>query len=875
MKRKRILKKALTLGLCVATLAGAVTGCGKGNSGGDSLVDQATKNSKEYVFRKEHIDLGGDYDCNSLAYKGDKLYMSSYTDDGYCTVFIMNSDGTDLKTVKLSQKDNESYSYITPDGKGNFYAIHSIYDYSDMEDGDVVTYEEGSNADSGSAEGGEAAGDGAAADGADAASDGTDAAAGGAGAAADGADASAGGADGADAAADGTDATAEAADAKKVAGGASGDNSSDGAAQDTDPEAPSEDGDVAMGTNYAETDGDSKYLLKYDESGNEIMKIDLLANTDGEEADFYIYSIVYDDQIGLIISSEMGVMSFNEESGTFKTIVDTRDPSSELRDVSMSLVQGFEGRIFAYYWGDQGTELHTFDPATGKLSEKKEAFNGFGDIAFFGGNGYDLYASMQDGFYGYDLAKDEKTKLLDYADSDIGLNYSTSSAIAISDTEFVANIPDEEYNYRLTRLIKIPADQVKDRTLITLAGNYIDYNVRRKVYQFNDENPDYKIKLVDYSTLSNGDDYNAGATQFNLDIVSGNVPDMMYFTTDEPVDSYINKGLFLDLTTNLKNDPELKDVEFVDNIVDAFKTGDKMYQLIPSFYVTSIATKASYLQGRDYLSLKECKEMIEGKGVEYADAFGLITREEMLYQGLLAGGSKFIDWENKKCDFASDSFIEFLEFVNKFPEKLPDNAWDDYSDAVYREGKSLFSIAYINSFRNYRRYVDGTFGEDTRLIGFPNELGCNCSVIVPNSRLCISAKSKYSDVCWQILRQFLLEDYQDNLEYEFPVRKSSFDKMAEQSKERYSWTDDDGTKHYEDETYWIGDQEVKIQPLTQEDVDYMKSFIGSLTNTFNANNNVYNIITEEVAPFFAGQKTAKEVADIIQSRVSIYVNENS
>ena len=55
----------------------------------------------------------------------------------------------------------------------------------------------------------------------------------------------------------------------------------------------------------------------------------------------------------------------------------------------------------------------------------------------------------------------------------------------------------------------------------------------------------------------------------------------------------------------------------------------------------------------------------------------------------------------------------------------------------------------------------------------------------------------------------------------------------------------------------------------------MKSFIGSLTNTFNANNNVYNIITEEVAPFFAGQKTAKEVADIIQSRVSIYVNENS
>ncbi len=854
MKRKRILKKALTLGLCVATLACAVTGCGKGSSDNDSLVNQATKNSKEYVFRKEHIDLGGDYDCNSISYKGDKLYMSSYGESGYCTVFILNSDGTDLKTVKLPQKDNESYGYITPDGKGNFYAVYNIYDYSDMEGEDVITYEEESSSDTADAEGGEAAGEGTA-DTANAGGDETSADTANAG---------------------GDEASADGADSKKVAGDdSSNDNGAEGEAHDTDPQAPSEDGDAAMGSDYAETDGDQKFLIKYDGAGNELMRVDLLEGRNEEDGDVYIYSTVYDDQYGLIISSEQGVQIFNEESGTFKTIVDMKDPASELHDVSLNLIQGFEGKMFAYFWGDSGMELHTFDPATGKLSEKKEAFKSLSDVAFFGGNGYDLYASMTDGFYGYDLAKDEKTKILDYADSDIGLNYGISSAVAISDNEFVANIPDEEYNYKLTRLVKIPADQVKDRTLITLAGNYIDYNVRSKVYKFNDENPDYKIKIVDYSTLSNGDDYNAGATQFNLDIVSGNVPDIMFFTTESPVDSYINKGLFLDLTTNLKNDPELKDVEFVQNVFDAFKTGDKMYQLIPSFYVMSVATKASYLQGKDYLSLKECKEMIEGKGVEYADAFGLTTRDEILYQGILAGGSKFIDWENKQCNFSGDEFIEFLEFTKKFPEKLPDNAWEDYSDAAYREGKSLFSIAYLNGFRNYKRYVDGTFGEDTKLIGFPSELGSNCSVIIPNSSLCISAKSKYSDVCWQLIRQFYLEDYQDALEYEFPIRKSSYDKMAENSKERPSWTDDDGVKHYEDETYWIGDQEIKIQPLTQSDVDYVKSFIGSLSNAYNANTNVYNIITEEVAPFFAGQKTAKEVADIIQSRVSIYVNENS
>jgi hypothetical protein len=38
---------------------------------------------------------------------------------------------------------------------------------------------------------------------------------------------------------------------------------------------------------------------------------------------------------------------------------------------------------------------------------------------------------------------------------------------------------------------------------------------------------------------------------------------------------------------------------------------------------------------------------------------------------------------------------------------------------------------------------------------------------------------------------------------------------------------------------------------------------------------VYSIISEEAEAYFKGQKTVDEVADIIQSRVKIYVSENS
>ena len=37
---------------------------------------------------------------------------------------------------------------------------------------------------------------------------------------------------------------------------------------------------------------------------------------------------------------------------------------------------------------------------------------------------------------------------------------------------------------------------------------------------------------------------------------------------------------------------------------------------------------------------------------------------------------------------------------------------------------------------------------------------------------------------------------------------------------------------------------------------------------------IMSMIEEEVEPFFAGKKSAKDVANIIQGRVKIYVNEN-
>ena len=58
-------------------------------------------------------------------------------------------------------------------------------------------------------------------------------------------------------------------------------------------------------------------------------------------------------------------------------------------------------------------------------------------------------------------------------------------------------------------------------------------------------------------------------------------------------------------------------------------------------------------------------------------------------------------------------------------------------------------------------------------------------------------------------------------------------------------------------------------------IDANKSeYIKTVEKTSFYDEQIMNIIDEEAAPFFAGQKDAKQVTDVIQSRIQTYVNES-
>jgi uncharacterized protein CbrC (UPF0167 family) len=66
---------------------------------------------------------------------------------------------------------------------------------------------------------------------------------------------------------------------------------------------------------------------------------------------------------------------------------------------------------------------------------------------------------------------------------------------------------------------------------------------------------------------------------------------------------------------------------------------------------------------------------------------------------------------------------------------------------------------------------------------------------------------------------------------------------------------------------------VEMYALKQEEADQILELINSTNRVYSYDQEIYDIIVDDAAAFFEGQKSAEETAKLIQNRVSLYVNE--
>lgn len=651
-------------------------------------------------------------------------------------------------------------------------------------------------------------------------------------------------------------------------------------------EAPAEDTaegsaaeEPAVDEGYTVTDSQETYTAyRYDMSGNQLLEIDLTEVVSGEEW-FYPQYVAQDGEGNLYVAGDSKIYCFGSD-GSEKEHIAMDD------QWIMNMVSTGDGTVVAEYFasGDGSPTLCKVE--NGKLGDPitLTGDGNYNNMSFYSGSGNTLMASDGNYLYSVDISTGVSTKLLSWLDSDINASNLTGVAAAGDDQILVLCnrfSMKGDNTFELGTLTKTPASEIPERTILTLGAEYLDSNIKDAVIDYNRKSNDYRITLVDYSQYNTEDDYSLGSQQLDRDVISGNCPDIISLSTGHQ-DKYIAKGALADLSALLEKDDSISQDDLVAGALKAYTSDGKLYGMPYCFSVQSLIASVKLVGDRTSWTMADMAQVIEGLDdtvsvMEYTTQTSFL--QQMVYQNM----GQFVDYSKATCSFDSDAFKQLLSASAKLPteEELYGDS-DEISVAssdsyqMLQSGDVLMTTAYISgdsySLKEfYGLYNNKDFGMVN--IGYPTDEGSGVQVSVSGG-LAISAKSKYTDAAWDFIKTLLSDDFQTD-QWSFPVTKSALDKALAESMEQDYYTDENGEKVYYDQTTYIGDTEYTIPPLTQEQVDDFKAMVDGASVAGNYDTDIMDIINEESAAYFSGDKSAEDVAALIQNRVSIYLGETS
>lgn len=503
------------------------------------------------------------------------------------------------------------------------------------------------------------------------------------------------------------------------------------------------------------------------------------------------------------------------------------------------------------------------------------------DVFFFG-EGYTVYYANDNGIYGYNEGDAVGTMVMDFQNSDISPQLDT--IIALDAEHFLLSYYDKinwgQKNSIFTKVGDVDLTQI---TVLEVATNSTDDELYRYATRFNQSHKDIRIVITNYSQYNTEEDPYAGNFRLATDILNGLYkPDMLF---DQYVASgyraIIEQDLFLDLTPYLEKDTKLPLSELYNCVINTYQKDGKIFALPTHISASPIIANKSMVGDRDGWTVEEMLDFLESlpSGVLYMN--GLCQKNAAGYLLGDQGYNTFINWENGKCSFDSDTFIRFLKYIKTLPVEKTTKKREELIAAT-RNGEIVAeNTAYLDwaSFMHNKIY----FGEDNiSYVGRPTKDGKNGVTLSTYENLyTILADSEYPDECWEFIRDTVLDVNTFTEEGDFvglPMLRSTLQEMKEYYKDTLFMVYYTGSMSYGG-IYEIEERDdaeyYRFTDGDWEEIENMLDSIGTSIVSYALPEDVEAIIDEELSTYLSGANTAEDCAKVIQSRVKLYLNEQS
>ncbi len=475
------------------------------------------------------------------------------------------------------------------------------------------------------------------------------------------------------------------------------------------------------------------------------------------------------------------------------------------------------------------------------------------------------------------------------------------SVSKLSEDVFSVVLNENNGNTSQLNLYKAAPDKdLSQMTVLTLACLDIPAKVEEAVLAFNAAHTDAYIKIVTYQQYNTAEDIVAGYNRFDLDLTTGLLKaDILVNNAHDPIDLYplmtgeVQKDDIAPcVRKELEKDGKLHTIgsRFAVNLTVG--RADTVGEL-DGWDLEGFLTYVENLPEGEYLmeevSRDNASRILFGSGGEYAPFIqdGVADFENELYLRYLAYLSTLPEEPQKYMDYGKNNTAAL--FAGEITEDQLEI--EEGGENLYYNGKiKLYNRIGANSLSEIMSLAERFGTTELHITGVPTESGSGTSVAVQNY-FSIPSTCKDPALAWELIETALLMDSNSAEPRTTDFQEVKANLFATLYKPYLAWLDTmKGYQLFKNLVYngkqfgydFVLDENGRYNDQPGILIELDDNLMGLIREIFEtAGDNTYvpwditQIAREEESRYLAGAISAEECARIVQSRVGIWLAENS
>lgn len=562
----------------------------------------------------------------------------------------------------------------------------------------------------------------------------------------------------------------------------------------------------------------------------------------------------------LCLMSCTGKVFLVDADGQMVTVLETG--RERLADKEAEGVVYCEDKPYLYRLEEGQATLWSVNMEKGELGNAIYLSTDSGKIdRVFSGFDNGIYLMDSDGIWNYRFEENVHSQILLWGNENVDVNPVFVESISVMADGGICILYEDLVQKILARILveKKDTTEISGKQNITIGVSKTSDYLEAVVQKFNMQSNEYRVQIV-----IKGDE-----SQYQKDLLMGNGMDL-YELNDMPIKKMASLGVLENLDAYLTESEMIQGEQLLSCVREAGTVDGKLVGIAPEFYLLALVTdKGTTDNGgwtvEEFLTLSE--KYSTSRLTSYDDKPINIILNVLSYEV-----NNRIDWEEKTCDFDSESFRQILKslYENSKRECMQETALTEAEKLYKKEQLVLKSTIYSPWAYVEFREAFGEFGE---LVGYPTTEGEPAYQLYAEYMLGINSASECKEGAWSFLEFWLGEEMQRNT-YHFPARKDVFEEMLAQDA-----SPRDTEKGMVEElctrfNFYTGEKFAGFLRLNDEDrnaVRYMVEHAGY--GNAMEQEMIRVVLFEELQAYFAGDKTIEVVTDIIQNRITLYLSE--